>query len=102
MDKKTTDIVAYLSWVGLILAFVIGDRQKSKFHINQALVIWLVATIATVIGFLGILPLIGWIFKIIDFILVLFCFVCWFIGFIDAIQGREKPVPVLGGIRLYF
>ena len=26
MDKRATDIVAYLTWVGLLIAFVAGDR----------------------------------------------------------------------------
>ena len=30
----------------------------------------------------------------------LFCALCWFIGIINAIQGVEKEVPVLGQIRL--
>lgn len=37
MDKKVTDIVAYLTWVGLIIAFVAGDKEASKFHLNQSL-----------------------------------------------------------------
>lgn len=35
MDKRTTDVVAYLTWVGLIIAFVAGDRERSRFHLNQ-------------------------------------------------------------------
>ena len=39
MDAKTTGIVAYITWIGLVLAFVLGDREGAKFHLNQALVI---------------------------------------------------------------
>ncbi len=87
MDKRTTDIVAYLSWIGLIIAFVTGDRKASRFHLNQALVIWLVGTVC------GLVPKFGWIGS-------LFCALCWFIGFINALQGVEQPVPVLGRIRI--
>ena len=62
MDKRTTDIVAYLTWVGLLIALIFGDRENSKFHLNQALVIWL-------FGLLGVIPCIGWLWGI-------FCFVC--------------------------
>ena len=41
MSKKLTDVVAYLSWIGLLIAFVAGDRENCKFHLNQSLVIWL-------------------------------------------------------------
>ena len=94
MDKKTTDIVAYLTWVGLIIAFVIGDRERSKFHLNQSLVIWLAGTI---VGFVSWIPLIGGLISAVG---GLFCAVCWFIGLIGAIQGQEKPVPFLGQFTL--
>ena len=94
MDKKTTDVVAYLTWVGLIIAFIIGDREKSKFHINQSLVIWLVGTVS---GMLAWIPLLGTLISVVGGI---FCFICWFIGLIGAIQGTENPVPVLGQFKL--
>ena len=30
MDKKVTGIVAYLSWIGLIIAFCAGDKEGAK------------------------------------------------------------------------
>ena len=73
MDKRATDIVAYLTWVGLLIAFVAGDREGSRFH------------------------LLGWIIGSVGGI---FCAICWFIGIGNAIQGVEKEVPVLGQIHL--
>ena len=94
MDKKTTGIVAYLSWIGLIFAFIMGDREGAKFHINQSLVIWLAGTL---LGLVARVPLIG---GLIGAVGGLFCMVCWFIGFVGAIQGEEKPVPFLGQFKL--
>ncbi len=54
MNKKVTGIVAYLTWIGLIIAFIMGDREGAKFHLNQALVILL-------FSLLGMIPLVGWI-----------------------------------------
>lgn len=34
MNKQATDIVAYLSWPGLLIAFLAGDRHASRFHLN--------------------------------------------------------------------
>ena len=93
MNKHTTDIVAYLSWPGLLIALLVGDRMASRFHLNQSLVIWLAGTI---IGFLSRTPLVGWIIGPVG---GLFCAVCWFIGLINAIQGVEKEVPLLGQLR---
>ena len=36
MNKKTTDIVAYLTWVGLLVAFVAGDRRVAGVPFVQA------------------------------------------------------------------
>ena len=94
MDKKVTDIVAYLTWVGLIIAFVAGDREAPRFHLNQSLVIWLAGIVC---GFIFIVPILGWI---VGFVGEIFLVVCWFIGIIGAIQGTEKPVPLIGGIQL--
>ena len=51
----------------------------------------------TVIGFVARVPLFGWIIGAVGGV---FCAVCWFIGIINAIQGVEKEVPVLGQIHL--
>lgn len=95
MSKQTTDIVAYLTWVGLIIALVAGDRESSRFHLNQSLVIWLAATLISVAA--RWLPLFGWLVGMVG---GLFCALCWFIGIINAIQGVEKEVPLLGQIKI--
>lgn len=86
MDAKTTSIVAYITLIGLIIALCAGDREGARFHLNQALVIWL-------FGLLGVIPCIGQIWAI-------FIFVCWIMGLIAAINQEEKPVPLIGGITL--
>ncbi len=86
MDSKTTGIVAYLTWIGLLIAILAGDKEGAKFHVNQALVIWL-------FSLLSIIPCIGWIWAI-------FMFVCWIMGFIAAINQEEKEVPLIGKIRI--
>ena len=87
MDKRMTSIVAYITWIGLIIALVAGDKEGAKFHMNQSLVIWLVGTIG------GFLPLI-------NIVTGLLCLVCWVLGLIYAIQQVEKEVPLLGKIKL--
>lgn len=86
MDTKTTGIVAYITWIGLLIAFCTGDKEGAKFHLNQALVIFL-------FGLLSTIPCIGQIWGI-------FIVVCWVMGLIAAINEEEKPVPLIGGIKL--
>ena len=108
MDRKLTGVVAYLTWVGLLIAYLAGDREGARFHLNQALVIWLAGTIfgiATgILSVLSGLPLLGWIVAalvgLISLVGGIFLFVCWLMGLIYAIQEQEKEVPLLGKIRL--
>lgn len=86
MDAKTTSIVAYLTWIGWLIALLAGDKEGAKFHLNQALVILLFSLISFI-------PCIGWIWGI-------FMVVCWIMGFIAAINQQEKPVPLIGGIKI--
>lgn len=86
MDKKTTSIVAYITWIGLIIAFCAGDKEGAKFYLNQALVVFL-------FSLLSVIPCIGWIWAI-------FMLVCWIMGLIAAINQEEKPVPLIGGIKI--
>ena len=86
MDAKTTSIVAYLSLIGLIIAFAAGDKEGAKFHLNQELVI-------TLFSLLGAIPMVGTIWS-------LFMVVCWILGLIAAINQEEKPVPLIGGIQI--
>ena len=86
MDARTTGIVAYITLIGLIIALVAGDKDGARFHVNQALVIFL-------FGLLGVIPCVGQIWAI-------FIFVCWIMGLIAAINEEEKPVPLIGGITL--
>ena len=86
MDTKTTSIIAYITWIGLIVAFCAGDKEGSKFHLKQALVIFL-------FSLLSIIPCIGWIWAV-------FMLVCWIMGLIAAINQEEKPVPLIGGIKI--
>ena len=94
MNKRTTDIVAYLTWVGLLIAFIMGDRAASRFHLNQSLVIWLAGVVR---GVVASVPILGWFVAFVGWI---FLVVCWFIGIISAASGTEKEVPLLGRFKL--
>ena len=92
MDTKLTSIVAYISWIGLIIAFVAGDKEGAKFHINQALVIMLFS----LVSLLSFIPIVG----ILTGIWSIFMVVCWILGLVAAIKQEEKEVPLIGKIRI--
>ena len=102
MSKKTTDILAYITPIGLIIAFLAGDRENSKFHINQALVLWLAGILVDIIeNILDDIPVIGTIVSIAAAVCGIALFVFWIMGLVSACQGTEKKVPVVGEITLH-
>jgi len=94
MDKRTTDIVSYLTIIGFVVAYVAGEKEASKFHLNQGLVIGLGYLVSYIIGYI---PLIG---GLASWILSILLFVCMVIGLIGAAKGEEKEIPLLGALKL--
>ena len=96
MTKKGTDIVAYITIVGWLIALLCGTREESKFHLNQSLVLILANIIWGVIGkVLAFIPIIGWLAIPIGYLII---FVLWVMGLVYALQGQEKAVPLIGGL----
>lgn len=93
MDKKTTDVVAYFTIFGWIAAYTAGDREASRFHLNQGLVINLTLIVLTI---LTRIPVIRIIAGILEFVAVML----WIMGILYAVREQENEIPLLGGIRL--
>ncbi len=101
MSKKATGIVAYITFIGWIIAFCAGDKEGAKFHLNQALNLWILNFAGSILNWvLGGIPVIGLIIGIVCTVVGIFILVCWFIGLINAIKEVEKPLPIIGGIAL--
>ena len=93
MDKKTTDIVAYITILGWLVAYVAGEREDSKFHLNQALVVNLALII---LSMLMRIPLIGWVAALVQLAVIVF----WIMGILYAVKEQDNEVPLLGCIKL--
>lgn len=102
MSKKITDVIAYLGFVGLIVAFIFGSREESKFHLNQALVLYIaIAVFSGFSSFLKKFPGVGVVFSFLVGLFTLGIAILWVIGIVRALTGSDKRVPILGTIRLY-
>jgi uncharacterized membrane protein len=99
MDQKTIGWVSYLTLIGWIIGLVSynGSPEKSslaRFHLRQmlglmllSLAIFIISSILTVgMGRVGVM--VGY--------LNLGTFVLWILGFIGALNGEEKLVPLVG------
>jgi len=91
-NGKTVAIIAYIFLIGWIIALLMNNGNKTTFgtyHLRQSLGIMCLGTILVIFSWLIDI----WIFS---FIVNLAIFVFWLLGFLSAIQGEMKPVPVLG------
>lgn len=92
-EGKTTAMIAYLTLIGLIVAFVQNAEKKNAFaqyHIRQSL--GLMCT-GLALSFINIIPVLGWIVCILGMFALL---ILWIMGLLNAVNGKERPVPVLG------
>lgn len=94
--NKTAAIAGYITWIGFIIGYCIGDRSDRyvAHHLNQALVINLGSVLG---GVLGVIPLIGNIASSLVSIAVL---VFWIMGIYRAATGSTEPLPFIGDIHL--
>ena len=91
-NGKTIAIVAYLTLIGWIVAFIMHNNNKTElgaFHIRQMLGIIIVGIVLNVIGVFSGISILFWICRI-------FAIALWALGILGALQGEKKPVPVLG------
>lgn len=92
-EGKSIAIIAYVTIIGLIVAFVLNIEKKNSFalyHIRQSLGL---ALTGLVLGMVNIIPILGWAIAIFGSILL---FIMWIGGLMSAINGKEKPVFLLG------
>lgn len=91
-DEKTTAIISYITIIGLIIGIIMNTNKKSDFasyHIRNMVGLSLTAIALSMLLWAGIPSLL-----INGLQLVLFVF--WILGFIGAIQGEKKEIPVVG------
>lgn len=91
-EGKNIAIIAYITIIGLIVAFVMNNDKNSyaSYHIRQSLGL---AVLGLALGVIGMIPIIGWIINFFGLFVLIYM---WVIGLINAINNHEKPVPFLG------
>ncbi|GAA0872894.1 hypothetical protein GCM10009117_20410 [Gangjinia marincola] len=92
-QDKTIAIIAYLTLIGLVIAFVMNSEKKhefASFHIRQSLGLMLTGF---VVSFINIIPILG---QIIWLIAAVGLLIFWIMGLMNAINHKQKPLPILG------
>lgn len=97
-NGKTTAIVCYITLIGWLIAYF-GMHQSKKtslgsFHLRQTLLLFIIAIVYQIVVYSITIavPAIGMILSIGGLVFL----VLWILGLIAAINGEEKPMPVIG------
>ena len=91
-EGKQTAIVSYITIIGTVIAIFMNSEKKNpfaSFHIRQALGINL--TYFAFGYFIGYFD--SWMISSAYWV---FIFILWIFGFLGALQGEEKMVPLIG------
>lgn len=91
-EGKTIAIISYITILGTIIAFFMNNNKKNSFasfHIRQMIDIFLLSMINKYVIYAFIGATFGHAFLALLVIL-------WFIGFLGAVKGEEKLLPVVG------
>ncbi|WP_407524505.1 hypothetical protein PDL71_01665 [Lacibacter sp. MH-610] len=99
MDAKTISWVSYITIIGWIIAFVQYGNTNPKsslatFHLRQSFGI-IVTGFALYVGLAVLGIAVPFMFRIFSLVWIVML-VLWILGLIAALNGEEKPVPVLG------
>lgn len=96
MDGKSRGIVAYITLIGWIVAIATNNPKDkfASFHIRQMLGLVLTGVAIWIANFVLIfIPIIGWLAMLgLGIGLIVF----WVMGLVSAINGEEKPLPIIG------
>lgn len=90
MDEKTSGIVSYLWWIGLMIV-ILTNKTRSEyvsFHMRQSLGLLLFSAVAGMFYYaLG---------EVIGGFIFLVLFIFWILAFIGALNHEKKLVPGVG------
>lgn len=92
-DGKTVAIISYLTIIGLIVAIIMNNKEKTslgQFHIRQSIGI---SVTGMALGLLRFVPGIGGIAISIVGVILLIALI---LGLLAAFSGEKKALPFIG------
>lgn len=96
-NPKTAAIVCYITVIGWVIAYFMLYRPNKNsfaaFHLRQTLLLHILSFILNV---LSLFALWKWVPYGIVAALAILLFILWLLGAFRAINGEEKPVPLVG------
>lgn len=101
-EDRTVAIISYLTLIGFIIAIVLFGQPGKKtalngFHLRQNLGLLIASFVVFfAISIIGFIPVIGLITLLLSPVCGIGFLVLWIMGLLGAVNGEQKPVPVIG------
>ncbi|MBQ6878354.1 MAG: hypothetical protein IJO22_08170 [Oscillospiraceae bacterium] len=96
--NKLLAAISYIWILCIVTILCAKDDAFARYHANQGLVLLLANIAAAVAGFiLGFIPVIG---GILAWVISIALFVLMILGIVNAVTGKMKPLPFIGGIEI--
>ncbi|MBE7005567.1 MAG: zinc ribbon domain-containing protein [Ruminococcaceae bacterium] len=100
-QNRVMGVLSYLGILVLIPLFAARESPFARFHCNQGIVLALAEVILSfAVRIFGRLPLVGWIIRLVGGLGGLALFVFAIMGIVNAINGKAKELPLVGGFQI--
>jgi uncharacterized membrane protein len=108
-DAENNKGMAVIAYIGILclIPLLTGDYKKSpflKFHTNQGVVLFITwiawVFISFILGFIFRWRFLGLIFSLVRFVVWIGVLVLVVLGIINAVNGRMKPLPMIGKFEI--
>ena len=97
-NPRTAAAVSYITFIGwLISYFALYKGSKTaftSFHLRQTLLIHIISLLLRIVFAFTIYNTMLWLYLV--GALTIGLFILWLIGLVDALNGRKRPVPLIG------
>lgn len=97
-NNRLFSVLAYI-WILWIVGLIASPNEPDvRFHVNQGLVLFLFEIAASIAATILIfIPILGWLLA---FALGVAGFVFMILGIVNAANGHQKELPIIGKIHL--
>ncbi len=97
-ENKLWAILSYLAFLCFLPLLVAKDSKFAMYHANQGCVLFIVDVLCGIVcAIISMVPIVG---GIVSAVLGLIIFALMILGMYNAVQGRAKELPIIGGIEI--
>jgi uncharacterized membrane protein len=105
-EDKTVAVLAYVTFIGFLIAMSMHSNKKTRlgtYHLRQGLALLIVAVgIWIAMTILCVIPFVVFVVLALTPFIWLGILALMIIGMINASNGQEKPLPLVGAIAERF